>query len=344
MPEYQLALYRGKWCAYWREHDKPCRRSLGTVDRKEAERALAVFRAAQTQQAVTVELLWNRHREALGKRPVATTMVHAWKFLRDRFGHLEPSSITDALVQDHIDMRRKSGRSDGTTWTELGYLRTALNRGVKDGLIARAPRIIRPPQPAPRELYLTRLQFEKFLAACQLPHIRLFVTLAMTTGARSAALLQLKWLRVDFERGLIKLKGDVIGPRQKGRATVPMNESARQALQEARQGAISEYVVEWAGDRIGSVKRAMRAAGKRSGLTWVTPHVFRHSAAVWMAEAGRSMSEIAQYLGHSDSRVTERVYAEILTGSFERGSERARDRRDRLMVGDVGIEPTTYRM
>jgi len=28
-----------------------------------------------------------------------------------------------------------------------------------------------------------------------------------------------------------------------------------------------------------------------------------------MAEAGISMSEIAQYLGHSDSTITERVYA-----------------------------------
>lgn len=31
--------------------------------------------------------------------------------------------------------------------------------------------------------------------------------------------------------------------------------------------------------------------------------------AVWMAESGRPMSEIAQYLGHSDSQITETVYA-----------------------------------
>ncbi|RYE61451.1 MAG: site-specific integrase, partial [Oxalobacteraceae bacterium] len=35
----------------------------------------------------------------------------------------------------------------------------------------------------------------------------------------------------------------------------------------------------------------------------------RHSAAVWMAEAGTPMSQIARFLGHTDSAITERVYA-----------------------------------
>jgi integrase len=41
----------------------------------------------------------------------------------------------------------------------------------------------------------------------------------------------------------------------------------------------------------------------------VTPHDLRHTAAVWMAADGVSMGKIAQYLGHSDSRITEKVYA-----------------------------------
>ena len=35
----------------------------------------------------------------------------------------------------------------------------------------------------------------------------------------------------------------------------------------------------------------------------------RHSAAVWRAEAGVPMMQIAQFLGHTDSRITERTYA-----------------------------------
>lgn len=40
------------------------------------------------------------------------------------------------------------------------------------------------------------------------------------------------------------------------------------------------------------------------------PHLDGY-AAVWMAEAGVSMDEIASYLGHSDPRLTYRVYAKF---------------------------------
>ncbi|HET8971861.1 MAG TPA: tyrosine-type recombinase/integrase [Pseudolabrys sp.] len=47
---------------------------------------------------------------------------------------------------------------------------------------------------------------------------------------------------------------------------------------------------------------------KRAGVGHVSPHMLRHSAAVHMAEAGISMEEIAQFLGHDDVNTTRRVY------------------------------------
>jgi len=46
-----------------------------------------------------------------------------------------------------------------------------------------------------------------------------------------------------------------------------------------------------------------------AGLEDVSAHVLRHTAAVWMAEAGVPMDEISQYLGHSNVEITRRVYA-----------------------------------
>ena len=88
-----------------------------------------------------------------------------------------------------------------------------------------------------------------------------------------------------------------------------MNSTARAALAESDKGRTSAFVIEWAGERVGSVKKGIRSAAVRAGLPWVTAHVFRHSAACFMAEDGVPMAEIAQYLGHSDSRLTEKVYA-----------------------------------
>jgi integrase len=57
------------------------------------------------------------------------------------------------------------------------------------------------------------------------------------------------------------------------------------------------------------IKKGFAAAVKPAKLPGTIPHDLRHSAAVWMAEAGVSMDEIVQYLGHTDPGVTFRVYA-----------------------------------
>lgn len=312
MPEYRLCKYRGKYAVTWvDEKQGRQRRSLGTNDRGEADRLLIQFEIAATKQSAapqTIGSIWAAYRKHAEGRPVAVTMGHEEKALKERFFHLPPEGLKESIVDEHIAARRAAGRGDGTIWTELGHLRIALSWAVKKGLIEKAPYVKRPQQPKPKRDYLTRDQFNAFLAACEMPHLRRFVIIAITTGARASAILDLTWDRVDFERGLIDLSSES-AIRRKHRPTVPMNRSLRAALQEAREGSISEYVIEWAGERVRSVKKGIGAAAKRSGLGFVTPHVLRHSAAVWMAEGGRRMEEIAQYLGHSDSRITERVYA-----------------------------------
>jgi len=51
------------------------------------------------------------------------------------------------------------------------------------------------------------------------------------------------------------------------------------------------------------------AAVDSAGLKKVSPHTLRHTAAVHMAAAGVPMAKISQYLGHSSTAMTERVYA-----------------------------------
>ena len=56
------------------------------------------------------------------------------------------------------------------------------------------------------------------------------------------------------------------------------------------------------------IKKGIAAAALRSGIK-VHPHMFRHSAAVWMAEDRVPMAEIASFLGHRDLNITVRIYA-----------------------------------
>lgn len=67
------------------------------------------------------------------------------------------------------------------------------------------------------------------LDGARLPHIKLFIILALRTAAHKQAILDLRWDRVDFERGRIYLHDPERVRNSKGRAIVPMNDTACRA-------------------------------------------------------------------------------------------------------------------
>lgn len=99
-----------------------------------------------------------------------------------------------------------------------------------------------------------------------------------------------------------------LGPR-KGRATVPINDSLMAALQTAKLSGVSDYVIEWGGRKVGSIKTGFNAAVKRAGIAHCTRHDLRRTAGRFMAEAGVPIEEIAEYLGHSNPNITRATYA-----------------------------------
>ncbi len=129
---------------------------------------------------------------------------------------------------------------------------------------------------------------------------RLFVRMSQL-AKEFADRVRMTWDRID-------LRKDAAGPR-KGRAVVPINNGLWGAHQEAQQAALSDHVIEWAGGSVKSIKKGFASAATRAGLQGVTPHVLRYTCAVHMAEGGVPMAEISQYLGHSSTDITARVYA-----------------------------------
>ena len=99
-----------------------------------------------------------------------------------------------------------------------------------------------------------------------------------------------------------------------------INEWLYPALLEAKQATISPYIIEWGGVKVLSVeKKGVGASAKRAGVK-CSPHVLRHTAAVWMAVEGVPMEEIAQYLGHEDVRTTYRIYARFSPDYMQRAA------------------------
>ena len=106
------------------------------------------------------------------------------------------------------------------------------------------------PAPPPRDRYLTREEYARLLDGARSPHIKLAIQLMLATAGRVTAILELTWSRVDFENNRIFLGSDT-ARTGKGRATVPITASLREALLEAQRAALTPYVVEYGGDRVG---------------------------------------------------------------------------------------------
>lgn len=306
----KLVEYRGKYAVYWAdEHGQSQRRSLGTSDPAEAERRFAEYKRGmdlrRREAGHTIADLWEARRKAVAGRRLAENMGWSGKHILSHFGRLRASQVT----KDHIkDYGKARGAAPGTIWTELNHLRMTLSWAKKEGLIADAPQVPLPSRPRPKADYLTKDQARAFLDACDFPHLRLFAHLALATGARRSAILELEWDQVDFERRLINFEREH-NPHAKGRGLVPINDTLFKQLTEAHAKAVSKYVIEYSGDRVHSVSKGVKSTGVRAGLPFVSPHVFRHSAAVWMAESGEPMEVIAQFLGHTNPEITRRVYA-----------------------------------
>lgn len=315
MPDWRITRFRGQFAITWDERGPDGtairrRYSLHTADREEAARRAPPRYAELTRpQGTTVSELWQAYRTDHEGRRIADNMQWSWKALEKRFGTKPAETISIADCRAHTAERRKNGIKDGTIHTELGHLRIVLNWARKQRLIKEAPAIERPTPPEPKDAYLTRAEVAKMLALDLPPHTRVAVHLLIGTGCRIGAALELTWDRVDFNRGIINLRNPFDRTVRKGRAVVPMNDTLKGVLFQAHASALSPFVIEFAGKNVKSLKRTLKTAGTAIGRPDVSAHMFRHTAAVWLAESGHRMEEIQQMLGHSDLATTIRIYA-----------------------------------
>lgn len=333
MRDYRLGKLKGEAVVVWYdghgESKKRCRHRLGALDPKTARAAFNAFVRAREALEVdpgrlTIGEMWTAYiadRTAEGKSAVPR-MLDAWKALGPTFGALVlPDLTSGAEVRKYVQKRRDAGRSDGTIHTELGYLRAAVGQAEGRFGLASVPDILLPSKPRSKDRWLTEKEAHALLAAAVMPHMRLYILLALFTAGRPSSILDLTWDRIDFRRQRILLDNPARDRTAKGRATVPMADELIEPLSEAQEGAQSEHVIEWGGKKVATVKRGISRAAERAKLPDVTPYTLRHTGAVWMAEAGVPMSEISQYLGHTSTAVTERTYARYSPDYLQKGAK-----------------------
>lgn len=214
------------------------------------------------------------------------------------FRQLPPEKLQDQDFRDYAAWRQ---RSNGTVRKEIGVLRSACN-------LAGVPiKPWMPPKTAPRHQFLTREESQSLLRAARSEHIRLFVLIALATGARKTSILLLPWDQVDLARCVIDFNEPGREITKKRRAVSPIGRRLAAALRDARQSAMTEFVIEYDGKPVGNVKHAFRRTAERAGVPWCTPHHLKHTAISWMAEDGWTVDQIAD-MTQTDPETVRSIY------------------------------------
>lgn len=195
-----------------------------------------------------------------------------------------------------------AGLSVSTASRRLSTLRSALNRAWRDRDLKVPPpevpefcgkeaRDERKPKGRP----ITPQECARLWDAAREPHLRLFLVFLYSTGARAGAILDLTGRAVDLVAGTIRLNPEGRRQTTKRRPILPIQHHLLPWICDLPDGPL----ITWRDRPVGSIKKAMRDAVARAGLSAdVNAYSVRHGLARYMRARGISRGDIAEWLGH----------------------------------------------
>lgn len=165
------------------------------------------------------------------------------------------------------------------------------------------------------ERYLTAEQSSQLLAAvrnsCN-PLLPLIVAFLIYTGARKREVLDAKWTDIDWVQRSWKISKN----KSNKIRHIPLSLGAIDTLMQAKQHLMFKDSCEYIFPNPHTLKPfcsfffSWDAARKRAGIPALRVHDLRHSFASFLVNAGRSLYEVQELLGHADIKTTSR-YAHL---------------------------------
>ncbi len=290
----------------WREGGNQYRRSLGKVDRRQAE-ALCAEKEAELagliapRSGLTVRMIL---AEYLSWSEKARPDSHGGS--KAALGHLLP------IVGDHPaesfdigHVERWAGtttRAPASVAKTIKMARAAYRYGIKRRLIRENPfdRVSLPKIVTSRAPpYFTRPQLDALYKTARGPVWRFMAN----TGLRRAEMAKAR--RSDVRDGLLYVESTPTGRTKSGKwRSIPLNAQAKAALKKLGEDRLVDCHTDTLSDWF-----AKDAEGIGGTLHWL-----RHTFCTYLAKAGVSLHDIKDLAGHSSVAVTE-MYAHHMPGA-----------------------------
>jgi integrase len=137
-----------------------------------------------------------------------------------------------------------------------------------------------------------------------------FVVMLLDTGARHSEVSQITWNSIDLQRGVIHL----YRPKVRNESILPISNRLMSILQRRQQAKRQDqkHLFESSpGQPRNNCPKALANAAKRSGIEGCSFHTLRHTTASRLIQAGMSLYEVGQVLGHADVKTTA-IYAHLV--------------------------------
>jgi integrase len=306
---------------------------------KEAENAQAVAPAGTVAEIATKYLDAYQGRDSSRYHRIKT-----WtRLLGDKvFAEITPDDIDDAMrtlasepakvysgrdADDNPIFKKKSGQRSGATLNRYLVALAAMftwakrQRLVPRGFDSPTRHVEKNPETRGRVRYLTDDERDRLLAACvesTWTRLYVFVLMALTTGARRGELLGLRWCDVNLERAEAELHDTKNGDR---RVLVLLPQVIAELMRFAPKDATTSQALVFRSrlrpSQPYSTAKVFNEAVAAAGIKNFRFHDCRHCTASYMAQAGASLLEIADTLGHRQLRMVQR-YAHLNTDSRRR--------------------------
>lgn len=231
--------------------------------------------------------------------------------LLEFFGDAYVHDVTPQRLEQYKAHRRQTvyaGRqiSGSRINRELAVLKAAFNRGIQWGLIVDNP-VRRVKFFSEKDRARTRFlsaEEKKRLLPLLSPEVAAVVICALKTGMRQGEILGLKWSEVNLDTNLITLRKT----KAKTIRHIPIHPELQGILKGLPK--LGEYVFcERDGGRYsrnGHLRSEFDNAVAASGLRDFHFHDLRHTFASELVMKGVDIKTIAELLGHSTTRMTER--------------------------------------
>ena len=251
-----------------------------------------------------------------------------------RFGTLPLDKISRREVAlFHNDLRAK-GQSAASADHSLKLLRRALNLAVQWEFLEKNPLvgIALFNEANGVENYLDDAAVQRLVAVLRTDRNRtvsLLLMFLLSCGARKGSAMQAKWCEIEMDNRVWKIPA--VNSKTKRSASVPLNDSAMWVLDQLDTRGKSEYlfVNKRTGKPFTSIRTVWRRISKEAKLNNtanggknVRVHDLRHTYGSILVNAGRSLYEVQQILGHSDPKITMR-YAHLSAKTLQEAANSA---------------------